>query len=635
MRWIVVALLVTGITVPAAVFVLKEGDGSGSEARYEDVGAGNGGGGSDGSDAPWRPMSAGEVDAAPDRVRSSGTTLRGNSSRDRNSGSVRAGDSSGTHRAGTGGPSRTSGTAGNSGNSTPGGSRAGGTGDGGHGGVTNNGSGTSAASGRAGGSQRNRNNNSSNSNGRNSSEEANPAADIAGGVSVALRVWAEGEQLDLEELTILRVPRPTRNAIHPGPSITEHVVFPQPVTSPVTLPARRGSFIYWAHAPGFSWTSIEVDHSDGGERLLTLSRQPVTLQLTLENFYPESEAVVRIHHDRARGPGVELAAADTIEVAGLPEGKYFVRVEIGDELWNSVLLGESEVTTEKGQIYPVTLALADPPDLEGQVGLSGTLEVPPEWDSSVFAVRVQPLDVPTIQGQTAITVPVADMELVNGALRWSVGLVVPGRYRVLVDPLKLCVATTVNEGEPKEVSLVVPPPTDVRVIVVDAETGNEVDLSRITWVPRGTLRGCQPMWEHRTSINTAFEFVAPVGEIEISNLFVNDWRVDSTRFTLAPGSNDLVVEASPACGIRISLIDGDTPLPLSDLPQSIQVSGLGNTNRIVSWSSEGNWKVARLSGSGQFRVKFGPVRGFRAIPDQNITVPEGEFFDLEVDLVRE
>ena len=284
----------------------------------------------------------------------------------------------------------------------------------------------------------------------------------------------------------------------------------------------------------------------------------------------------------------------------------------------------------------VVIELDDPPDLSGTVVLSGELGIPASWGELDLEVVVKPLDVPTIQGKSEVTIPFADMDATaQGRLEWVAGAVVPGRYRIAVQPLNLCKTVEVEESGIDPVIMDVPPPADVTVQVVEEESQLNVPLLSVSWwVPGSQLSGCQLIWERRDSDDERFSFRAPLGSIEVANLFSNDWRVDRTNFVLHPGNNNLVVQASSACGIRLTLFDGEVTIPQGDLPQNITVRGSDPSLRMVSWGMEGSTRVLRLSGPGSYNVTVPRISGFELVPQYQVNVGLGEFAVLDIDLVR-
>ena len=207
----------------------------------------------------------------------------------------------------------------------------------------------------------------------------------------------------------------------------------------------------------------------------------------------------------------------------------------------------------------------------------------------------------------------------------------PTGYDVLRDPaLNKSTAFTRAERERYRLRGLLP------VQVVDQETGAAVSLSQISWMNQGAQsRSCQPQWEDRGSSVEWFTFSVPIGQLQVSNVFDNEWLVQRKKFTLMEGVNDLVVEAIAACGIRITLFDGEVPLPLADLPRSFSVRSTIRDHRVLSWSNEVHSRLARLSAPDTYTVTIGRVVGFQPIAPMGVTVQAGEFYELEVELVRE
>src|SRR5262249_35446685 len=162
--------------------------------------------------------------------------------------------------------------------------------------------------------------------------------------------------------------------------------------------------------------------------------------------------------------------------------KYVVSIEIGRSWSKPVVLGHALVELEAGQKSSVTITLADPPKVGDDVPLEGTLYVPPAWGAVMPSIAFDILGRPDLESNHQRSVDFSPMQPVPGSpgrYRWNAGLVPPGRYAALLHEFALARIIEVPPEGQHHAEIVVGEPADVRVQVLDAETGLELELQSV------------------------------------------------------------------------------------------------------------------------------------------------------------
>ncbi len=241
---------------------------------------------------------------------------------------------------------------------------------------------------------------------------------------------------DLAPVLIAEVGRwPESDYGHPGADAVERDLGP----SPVALPPREhfsGKRPVFVRSPGYAWSRVEVDESQGGERVVLLDPAGA-LEVVISGAVTDPGTELRLF-GRGFQPAfvASLAGLDrsAVLVEALAPDSYSIRAEIGHFWDKPLVLGETKAEVVAGSRAQVTLELRtiEAPD---PVELAGVVVVPAEWEARNFSLWIELLDTALGGAEENSTVDRSEMEPtgIPDAWRWST-TVQPGRVHVSVFP---------------------------------------------------------------------------------------------------------------------------------------------------------------------------------------------------------
>jgi len=208
----------------------------------------------------------------------------------------------------------------------------------------------------------------------------------------------------------------------------------------------------------------------------------------------------------------------------------------------------------------------EPPTERTPVPLSGTFFVPPAWKKSRFILQFEPIDVlgktPDMQRSLSRSNMTRD-PATPSFHHWDAGLVVPGRYGVKCPTLAMQWVVDTGPNGNRNVEIVVGPPVDVSVQVIEDGTGRSVEKTNVFWNasrPEGVSGGSlgRARW-NRTK--KRHEFRAAAGKIEVQVLNREYTTTSDRVFDVHPNNKDIVIRVRRASGIVLFLKHGETAIP--------------------------------------------------------------------------
>jgi hypothetical protein len=169
------------------------------------------------------------------------------------------------------------------------------------------------------------------------------------------------------------------------------------------------------------------------------------------------------------------------------------------------------------------------------------------------------------------------------------------------------------------VRIVVPPPCDVEVRVLEADHDEAAPLDTLSWHMQRPGGGFVNTEEAEAP--GRFRFRAPVGAIELDGW--GGLQIEERVVELKPGLNRITLRAQRLYGFTIELEDGatGTKLPVDDgFWARITVAGVDDPEcRAADTSFSSTIRVTR---PGRYRVMFtAEIDGFRSIDDHEVEVP--------------
>ncbi|HEX5050846.1 MAG TPA: hypothetical protein VFZ65_03660 [Planctomycetota bacterium] len=464
-----------------------------------------------------------------------------------------------------------------------------------------------------------------------------------------LRVLGDDTGADLADVHVVtkndwRTPYP-----HPG-SRAEVVV--ERATSPLRFAptSTADTQSIWARAPGYAWDTIQLDTASRAERVMRLVPGG-DVDVTIVGTPPDETWLrVREYQEMTRPPDITDEAWQTMQRAsrgipqaevapnrsgatridGLRTGTWAIDLEKGDWFRNPISLGSTTVEIAAGTIAAATITLRGDTRPPALAHTAGTLVVPAAWGEDV-TLSIEARGPTKAWFDETRRIDADEMEhRANGEYAWDARLLPVGDYQVLVDGTEYRTRFALPPQGDEHVRIVVPDPCDVRVRVLDAETGRAIAGD---WTPGwfSTPPDWEGGWTHAKSTaapDGTFQFRAPPGPISI-NAHPDGYLWSHETYEVHPGANEFVLQIRRASGIDVVLKDADTTLPWPDF-LSVELEDESGNSVVAYWS--GNRVAAKQL--GEFTLKVGTVQGYEPIPPRKVMVVAQEWTKVEIALRR-
>lgn len=488
------------------------------------------------------------------------------------------------------------------------------------------------------------------------------------GDSMVVRVVDAENGTDLRDVTIRfsrdvilagEVPfRPIEPRDDPASVVRERASSPLRVSSYRDLVRPHRSISFDVSAPGYSRKTLPLS-GEAGDRVVALV--PVAgLEVALEGgegaFTNATDGVrwTWRNHPRTRPARqcvltLRRAGAVVVErripVPGKPEtfpslepGAYEIEVALGPTGARPLVLARAAATLVKGRLTEASLSLAEPP---AEATILCDLSVPEAWRNAQFAVAVEPRDVPGLEARAIVPtrVGVRDPNIVAGACSEGAFVaegLLPGRYALVVTPFGGEREVVVGPGEALATRIDLSPPAHVRVVLVDAATGEPVGVASVSFATPG--RESEPMPADRIfGVPGRHRFTCSAGEVV---LFV-EHPTHAARITLrgiAPGETERTVAVPRAAGFVLSAASG--AFPFGPVREALDVRAIdgGEAAGLLSAEREGDSERLRcvLTRPGRYRVAFRPLpySRFEEIPAFEVDLAPGQFAEKVIPFVE-
>ncbi len=296
------------------------------------------------------------------------------------------------------------------------------------------------------------------------------------------------------------------------------------------------------------------------------------------------------------------------------------------------MLGETTVKVGAGTIVTATITLRDETRAPPPVRAAGTLVVPPAW-RSLNGLQIAPAGATKAWSKDDIHIAFADMHRqAEGEYRWDAHMLIAGPWQVLVDGCEYRTRFELPPQGDENIRIVVPAPCDVRVRLLDAETGKALELAADDtpgWYSHSLE--WEGGWTHAEMARLtdgSFRCQSPAGTITIS-AHPNGYSWSHQDYEVGSGTNEFVLQIPRACGVEIVLKDGDAVIPWPDSMSTELLDASGKEGHIY-WS--GNRTAAK--GPGEFTLKMDAMEGYEPILSRKVTVNAGEWTRVEIALHR-
>jgi len=377
-------------------------------------------------------------------------------------------------------------------------------------------------------------------------------------------------------------------------------------------------------SPGYAWSPVDLDPGSGGERFVLLD--------------PGGELEVRIEGDP--GPGsVHVRLCDgagglvddsdlqlpSMTWTRLAPGAYRVRAELGSPLVPRAVLGEVLGMVVAGARTSLVLAVAPPQEVAGVV-VGGTVRMPAEWGFAEFSLTLDDPD-PDPTSDVA-EVRSSEMTAVGGSgelFAWSLPDVVPGAYELRILATGFGMDLEVGAAGEHGVHVEVPPPCDVEVRCVDADTGEPVERMQLLWGTRvadrpppvaigaSPVRGEPGTWSFRTRAGA-------VSVLAMSGGFL--YEAATLDAVVRPGENRLTLSIPRLCAVELALYDGETRVPWSRTaePRLLRTDG---SSAEVKLRRGGVTLTVSVEEPGFYTLELPELDGFAPVPPAPVEIERG------------
>lgn len=458
-----------------------------------------------------------------------------------------------------------------------------------------------------------------------------------------LRVVDARTDADLEGVVLLRGRPRYRDRVHPGTPNPEQLLF-ESIPSPIALPSIDGVQRYWAWAPDYAWGYIEFEHRGGGERVLALE-PGASLDVRLVHNEADLAVFVRLYDPerdvlRRCNAEIEGGGAERVLFRGLPPGSYELSAEIGRWWDPPTPLAEATVEVPDRGIAIETLELDLEPLGDPPVPVRGRIDLPPGHPELDLTLEIRPFDRAALRKGDRAFIPRSEMDpvaSVPGSLHFDAGVLTPGSYVAIVSSLQFGRRFEVEASPLDDLVIELPPVHPARVEILDSTTGAPVPVDIIAWSGSHAPMGMN-MWGlenvRRHPDEDFFEFLATEGTISITLDHEGYGRGDG-GMRIGPGLNHATLEIDPLPGIRITLLDGATRVPMRFPIQPRFVNAEGED--VHTWrerNPDDGSCIARAPGPGAYLLRIEGLEGYEPVPDQPVDLDDGDLQELEVRLVR-
>ncbi len=382
-------------------------------------------------------------------------------------------------------------------------------------------------------------------------------------------------------------------------------------------------------ADGHAWRKVTVEFT-GGPPVPVLLKAGGDLRLEVLRWPELREARVWLEvaedawKDRQELPSPD--ASGVVRLRGLPEGSWTVVVRSGAPWREGVVYGRGTAVIVPG-VEASLVITADPGTATPPVPVTLRISSPAGWGQRQVSVEIEGAEPATASTdhRGRVILP-AD----GSPVSWSPPPLVPGAYHVTVDPNSYHEVVVPPGGGPLDI--VLPETVEVRVRVLDADTGKPVAAPEVMWHPDSSVRRSFTLEK------------AAYGEAEGECVF----RAAPGRVVVWAGGegylqdDDITLDVAPPGPVRhdarvgkgaVLVVkfrwEGATPL-WDDLDIDLD---MGNTTHSF-WIEEGRGARDGLpAGAATLTVEV-PAEEYEAVPDREVELRAGETTEVEIPLVR-
>ncbi|MEM6672305.1 MAG: RNA polymerase sigma factor [Planctomycetota bacterium] len=424
---------------------------------------------------------------------------------------------------------------------------------------------------------------------------------------------------------------------HPRGSRSETLI--EGATSPVSLrpnastAGRRGVTLI-VRAERYGWKALTVDFLNSTERTLELSPGG-DLALTFAGEVPDKAAL------RLRDPAlpgllcdVSLRGASEVHLDSLSPGTYDARVELGPWYSAPIVLGSETVDVRPGQTTMRTI------DVEpvGQVTIAsfeGVFVLPVEWGGDRPKLVVQRMT-PSKTGANEWAMirdgELDELEDSPGHYRFERHDLEVGRYELSYHRFSSKLVFDLPAEGRSDLYFEVPPPVEIAVHVVDAETGlAATDVESISWHvtwPEGANFGTSQTAEVDQATGVC-QLRVPRDSIDVS---ANGASWGRLTIPLATDGLQVQLDVQRRTSASIVLRSGAQSIPWPN-GAGWNVSALDGEGHFSASGTNGGEPWFGVTEPGRYRIAIPSIDGFEDHEPVEVELTAGKRTRVEVELV--
>ena len=442
-----------------------------------------------------------------------------------------------------------------------------------------------------------------------------------------LRVHSAATGEELDEVTVALAPEWTNHKLgawSDGEPQLASFVAPSPIDLTEAAAALWVESLTQVRlrAPGHAWALVPVDLEDPVPRRVELPPE-ASVEVELIGG-PDSNAVpIRVRCSEGVDQGKQLrlnlagGALARRTLTGLAPGRYTFEVDTDADLGEDA---RSEVELAPGDNPPVrlTLDLPEPPPL---LPCSIVVVRPDAWSERPPEALLggRPAEVRRQGGGG------------EGRTRWLVtGSLPEGPFDLTLDTPGTRVRLVQPPGGADELEVVLPPPLEIHLSCVDANTGQPLDLEEVHHAHTGEPPLGLSMFgrAHRTGEPGSFTIQVPKGEFRV--LTGIDRAPHNGPFRAERDGQLVRVELGIPYRLRVRMTTDGFPVPTAEVMR-LSFEGLGYR----TWTANhGDHHEVAFSRPGPYRVHHPGSDSYASTEPVRVEVPEdGSLGELELELV--
>ncbi|MCK6480955.1 MAG: carboxypeptidase-like regulatory domain-containing protein [Planctomycetes bacterium] len=414
---------------------------------------------------------------------------------------------------------------------------------------------------------------------------------------------------------------------HPNPATLGGKPLPADAEGVIPLGKGGREEVFFVVADGHAWRKVRAVF-DGGPPAPVLLKEGGTLRLEIARWPELQDATVCLegedHRDRRLLPPPDAGGAAVH--AGIPAGSWTVVVRRGAWWDDGIVYGRAAFTLEAGGEATLVVG-TDPGTVGAPAPVTLRISAPSGWSKGPVSVEIegtQPTNA-SVEQRGQVTLP-AD----GSAASWTTGPIPPGRYSVTVEPQSYHDIVVPPGGGTFDLAL--PETVEVRVRVVDRETGKPIPGASVNWnsvVPGRNSYGLDSAEAGEAPGECRFR--APPGRVGIWATGPGYESDTDIEFDVAPPGPVLHEARVGRAGVLVVKFrwEGGAP-PFEDFDIHFE---MGNTSYGMNVEGGRCTRDELPPGTGTLEVKV-PEEEFEKVEDREVEIRAGETAEVEVVLAR-